>query len=377
MADSEIAGMVNPDWLDKIKAGGDKHPFIAAFTIAHDGDSDVFLNGIHTPIRWMRSAIGWINNRLQLRTPVFSHHGPLGDNSHEGRVKIGEIVGKKLTDMGNKIATIAAMYIFPQFRHLTLDVASIEADIRYAKEGDVVWPTGIDQITGIALSDSRISKPGFPDATLLGSIAAFAREKENTMTIEEIKSAIASQGIAPEQLFSESTIISSQAVKTHVGKEKTNVYEHAQRVERERDDARDELVKSKTSHAEEIKVLKVNGLKGQATNVFSAIASERNMDTDEKAYVDIQLNKFQSESTEPNDFRSDLNKFVDGELENLEKIREPLGLKKKEPVREPVTEPAATTPRSTESERPFRKYENPDTNVLIPGGKADKEYEKT
>ena len=34
MADSEIAAMVNKDWLTKIKSGGDTTPMIKAFTIA-------------------------------------------------------------------------------------------------------------------------------------------------------------------------------------------------------------------------------------------------------------------------------------------------------------------------------------------------------
>lgn len=326
MADSEIAAMVDKEWLAKTKAGGDEHPLIKAFTIAHEGNSDIKLDGILTPIRWVKSAVGWIHEKLKLHTPVFNHHGAPGDNSYEGRVPIGEIVGSKLTEVGDKVATIAAMYIYPHYRNLKLDMASIEADITYAREGETVWPTGIEQITGIALADKNYSQPGFPEATLIGSIAAFAQGDEN-VTKTEVKSAAGVLELKPEDVFSADALTGSEAVRSFIIEEKRDAQDRARRLLDEKEKLKKDL---DSQYAEEIVTLKAENLSFKTSTMFNSISEERKLDTGEKQYVDLQLKHFQSQSTEADGFKGDLNKFVDESLVDLGTLRPALGLESDE-----------------------------------------------
>lgn len=370
MAESEIVAMVDEDWLARTKAGGDEHPLIKAFTIAHEGDSDIKFDGILTPVRWMKSAIGWINEKLQLRTPVFNHHGAPGDNSYEGRVPIGEIVGNKLSEVGNKVATIAAMYIYPQYRNLKLDMASIEADITYAREGTTIWPTGIVQITGVALADGQYSKPGFPEATLIGSIAAFA-SGEGTMNVKEVKSAIGVLKIAPEDVFTQDELTGSEAVRSYISQEKSDTREHARRVSGEKDALQKELDETKEKHAKELSELKAENLSAKTTTIFNSISEERKLDEGEKHYVSIQLKRFHSESTESKGFEDDLNQFVDETLEDFGILKPALGLKSGDEEEEEENNKNTRIPPSGTFDDEML---DPDKNPLIPGGKADLEY---
>ncbi len=322
MADSEIVAMVDPAWLSRTKAGGDEHPLIKAFTIAHEGDSDIKLDGILTPLRWVKSAIGWINEKLKLHTPVFNHHGAPGDNSYEGRVPIGEIVGSKLSEVGNKVAAIAAMYIYPQYRDLKLDMASIEADITYAKEGKIVWPTGIKQITGIALADGDYNRPGFPEATLIGSIAAFA-QGDKAVDIKEVKSAVGVLELKPEDVFSREDLTGSEAVREFIITEKRDAQDRARRIAEEKVAMKKDLDEK---YGEEITTLKAKNLSLETNAIFTSISEERKLDKGERHYVDLQLKRFQSQSTESDKFKDDLNQFVDEALVDFETVKTTLGV---------------------------------------------------
>ncbi len=387
MADSEIAAMVDEGWLARVKAGGDEHPLIKAFTIAHEGSSDIKLDGILTPLHWVKDAIGWINNKIQLYTPAFNRHGAGGDNSHDGRVPIGEIVGSKLVEEGDRTATIAAMYIYPRYRNLKLDVASIEADITYARDGNTVWPTGINKITGIALDDSDHSRPGFSDATLIGSIAAFA--EGGTVTIQDIKSAIDSQGIKPGDLFNQEVLTASDAVRTYIAQEKKDTREHARRVTEERDDALKKVDSMKVEHSQEVLVLKTENMSSKTSTIFGGIADERKLDAGERHYVDLQLKRFQSKSTEPDKFKADLNTFVDEALVDLGALKPTLGIKSDSGSGEGAGSGDGSGDGSgAASNLPPDNFEDDhvpgsedgmmdsDVNSLIPGGKADLEYNK-
>lgn len=377
--------MVDPAWLANVKKT-DKHPLIKAFTVAHEGDSDIVLDGIRTPVKWLKNTIRWIKDKLDLHTPVFERHGPPGDNSHEGRTPIGEIVGKKLMEVGSKVATVAAMYIKPEFHNLPLDVASIEADIMYSREGNTIWPIGIEKISGVALAHSSLSKPGFPEATILGSIAAFADTLEKPMTKDEIKAIVITEGIKPEELFSAADLISTTEVREHVKTEKADTYNHAKRVEAERDLLRDENVKIKDELEGKIKSLTISNLLSRTATVFDSIATERNLDSKEKDYISLQLDKFNSETTEEAIFKTELNKYVDVSLVNFESVKTILGVESKQgntDDNDNTTKPNQDTPPSDlqhigdRADMPYGGDNmDPDKNPLISGGKADLEYNK-
>ena len=180
MADSEIVGMIPPDVFREIKAK-DSHPMFKAFVVGHEGEAKGNLVGVGNIIkRWFGDAIKKLHGKISAGIRLF--HGHAETNTNEGRVPIGEIVGKKLMDVKDKLSSVVACWIYPNYRHLPLDVASIEADVDFEQnpEGSFIV-ADVEGVTGIALGNSAVDIPGFAGATLLGEFQAFA-EKHKLVT---------------------------------------------------------------------------------------------------------------------------------------------------------------------------------------------------
>ena len=176
MASSEIMNIIPKDIYDEIKQR-DPHPLFQAYVVGHEGEATGEVVGVGTKIlNWFSSAINKIWKKLSYGTKVF--HGHNIDSSHEGRQSIGEVVGKAIKTIKDKVNAIAIMYIHPEFRDLPLNVASIEVDMDITD--DSVHDVNVGDITGIALGNSAIEKPGFEGATLLSQIQAMSKKLKIT-----------------------------------------------------------------------------------------------------------------------------------------------------------------------------------------------------
>ena len=156
-----------------------------------------------------------------------------------------------------KLSSIAIAYIYPDYRDIPLDVASIEADIHLPEKiGPVVKISDVDveEITGIALGNSAIVKPGFAGATLLASLQEFAdnadREKRSkgggeTMTLDEIKTAIKEGRYRLSDVFGDDEISKDPSVLRIVRGETQAEYEHRTRTDKKFDEERAKWEKDK------------------------------------------------------------------------------------------------------------------------------------
>jgi len=176
MASSEIINIIPNDIYEEIKQR-DPHPLFQAYVVGHEGEATGEVVGAGTKVlNWFSSAINKIWKKLSYGTKVF--HGHNIDSSHEGRQSIGEVVGKAIKTIKDKVNAIAIMYIHPEFRDLPLNVASIEVDMDIIDNN--VHDVNVGDITGIALGNSAVDKPGFADAGLLSQIQAFANKPKIT-----------------------------------------------------------------------------------------------------------------------------------------------------------------------------------------------------
>ena len=177
MAESEIASMVDASRLADIKLH-DPRPLIKVFVVGHEGESRGNLIGIGNVVkRWFRTMIHQLHEKVTTGLQLFSGHAS-GTNDHLGRQQIGEVVGKALRTIDGRESVLVACYVRPDFKHLPLDVASVEIDVAIKPTGDgSVDITGLGELTGIALGNSAVNKPGFPGATLLGQLQAFEEEQ--------------------------------------------------------------------------------------------------------------------------------------------------------------------------------------------------------
>jgi len=173
MASSEIMNIIPKDIYEEIKQR-DPHPLFQAYVVGHEGEATgELVGGGRKILNWFSSAINKIWKKLNYGTKIF--HGHNIDSSHEGRQSIGEVVGKAIKTIKDKVNAIAIMYIHPEFRDLPLNVASIEVDMNINPD-DSVHDVNVGDITGIALGNSAVDKPGFADAGLLSQIQAMSKQ---------------------------------------------------------------------------------------------------------------------------------------------------------------------------------------------------------
>lgn len=184
MASSEIISIIPNDIYEEIKRR-DPHPLFQAYVVGHEGEATGKAVGLGKKVlHWFSSAINKLWENLKYGTKIF--HGHNVDSSHEGRQSIGEVVGKAIKTIKNKVNAIAITYVYPEFQDLPLNIASIEAKVKINPD-DNVHGVDVGEITGIALGNSAIEKPAFADATLLSQIQAFADKSEKLKLTDEPK----------------------------------------------------------------------------------------------------------------------------------------------------------------------------------------------
>lgn len=364
MSRQTILDMISPDTLERIKKT-DKEPEIRAYGVGHEGKAHGTLVGFGKKImEYVKEAIGKLFDRLKIGTPIFNRH--VETNEYSGREQIGELIGKTLKTIGEKLHAIAAVYIYPQYRDLPLDVASIEANIEYIGKGKEAKIEDIDEITGIALSSSAIEQPGFPGATLLGAIQAFAGGDK--MTIEEIKEAIQSGKVKPSDIFSEEELTKDSVVIEYAKKEKQTEYEHAKRVEKKLGEEREARIKEGADHQKETETLKSENLKAKVEGNLKTVSEERKLTENQIAYITKNFGDFKTEAKDQDGLMNDLNKFIDQQLKDLDDVAKMLGVGEKG---EKGDKGKKGIPSGDGNELEKEEdYENPEKNPFIPGGKA-------
>jgi len=386
----EIEGIIDPLRLAQIKAT-DPTPELRVYSVGHEGQANLHLPGIgNKTFTWIQAAVQWVADKLHLGTAVFDRHNP-NSNSHEGRIKIGEVVGKTVRQIGNRLNTLAAIYIFPQFKARPLDVASIEAEILYDHDDLQAWPTAIKNVSGIALGNSGIDTPGFPGATLLGAVQAYVQAfgseiGENKMNKSDVRRAVEELGLTPTQVFGVDDIMSDSKVVEKVNEAKKNVIAGSERIQRERDEAKERIVVLENEKADSDKRLQQIQMQSKSNPLLTGIIADRKLNANAGKFVMRNLKNFTATATDEAGLKEELGKFVDTtyaeyqelakdvfEVDTSSNMDKPFVLPK-----EFLVDSGGQTGQSPQQsgQRPVTRDEriademNPETNPLIPGGKA-------
>lgn len=390
---SQIEGIIDPLRLEQIKAN-DPEPDIRVYSVGHEGEANLHLPGIgKKTFTWIQAAVQWISDKLNIGTAVFNKHNP-DSNSHAGREQIGEVVGKAVRHIGDRLNTLAAIYIKPQFKSRPLDVASIEAEIEYAQDGSQAWPTGIKNVSGVALGTAGIDNPGFPGATLLGAVQAYVQAfgselKEKPMNLSEVKQAVKDLGLNPSQVFEVDDIINDSKVAEKVKEDKKDVFSMSERIRQERDEARDKIAKLENEKADSDKKLQQFQMQSKSSTFIDTLLTDRKLDDKAKAYVKRNLKNFTTTATDEDGLKSELGTFVDNSNKEYQELAKNVfgvdttktndtGNQFKLPD-EFTVDGNKPTGNQDETHKPVTRESirdsemNPDTNPLIPGGKAAKE----
>jgi hypothetical protein len=183
MGESEIKAMIPPYYFADIKQR-DPRPLFKAFVVGQEGQVEANWVGVGKVVKtWFKDAIGKLSKRIWSGLKLFHNHAETND-SDTTRPEIGEVAGSRTRTIDGKFSTIIAAYIYPEYAKLPLDIASIEANIRIdnMEDDDEVHDVNVEDVVGIALGSSAVDKPGFPGATLLGELQAFASKSKSKPT---------------------------------------------------------------------------------------------------------------------------------------------------------------------------------------------------
>jgi len=333
MAASEIMNIIPPDLYDEIKTKDD-HPLFQAYVVGHEGEDRATFVGIGQKVMtWFSSAINKLWKKLQYGTKIF--HGHNLDSSHAGRESIGEVVGKTIKTVKDRVSAIAIAYIYPDYKKLPLDVASIEADIVVNPDINVqddIHDVDVGEVTGIALSNSALETPGFAGATLLSQIQAFAKtdkiednkdKGDVRMTLKEIKAAIDEGRIQVDELFDMTEIGKNKAIQEHF-QESGNIKRY-ERLEKKFNESEKEWTDKEKGFEDKIKGLGIESAKVKSNDLFSKKAKDRKLDDKQVKFITAKQPAFIPEDVESLD--KEVDKFMDDTLDEYKLNAEIFGEK--------------------------------------------------
>lgn len=379
MASSEIMGMIPKDALADIKMR-DSKPLFKAFVIGHEGEARGNLIGVGNVVKkWFGAAVEKLHAKIQAGLLLF--HGHAATNDTFGRIPVGEVVGKRLLNIRNRLSSVVACWIYPHYRHLPLDVASIEADIDLKEDKRKgLYVDDVKKITGIALGNSEIETPGFPGATLLGQLQAFAKNNRftggnETMTLEEIKQAIQEGKFRPSDLYDSEALLTDPIISERVKEKVSNARGYDIRKFEDLTKERTTLEKRVEEKDAEIKkrdgeitALKVETAKGRVGAIFTKQKEERKLDERQVKFIEPRLEKFVPEK--PEDLEKEFNKYLDALVDDYKKNAEIFGVAIEDKTKDEKSKgksggTGAEPDDKTKTGGPEDKYLNPETNPFI------------
>ena len=151
----------------------------------------------------------------------------------------------------------------------------------------------------------------------------------DTITIGEVKKLIEEEGISPSEIFGRDSLIDDPIVKGYVEEARkmasSGEYAHRKRTDEKFDESREEWEKEKEKKDEEIKKLKVEGAKRDATELFSSKIKERKVDKQQEAFLKSKQGDFLPEDLENLD--KEVDKFMDTKLEEYKETAKIFGQK--------------------------------------------------
>lgn len=336
MAESEIMAMIPTSEYMRIKLM-DPKPLFRAYVIGHEGESrgSVAVGGRslgNVVKKWYQSAIRKLHDKIQLGLDLFHGHGD--SDSYDGRNSIGQVVGKALKDIQDRLSVVVAAWIKPEFRNLPLDVASIEAMI-FLKDSNGSYEADVESVSGIALGSSQTETPGFAGATLLGQIQAFAEEKSqfskinfqggnvDKITISDVRTFIKAENVKPSDIFSLADLTDDSTIQGFVEQEKKKAgmgeYVHRERMNEAFDKAREKWENEKAELEKKLKEKDSLIAKSSVGTLFEKMKEKRKLDEKELKFIEKKLAKFEPKEAEK--IEDELNAYVDDLVDEFAEIR--------------------------------------------------------
>lgn len=327
MAQSELMSMIDPAILQHIKAT-DQNPKFRAYVIGHEGESHGRIspdniNYFRVAKRWFKSAIQNLHSKIKLGLTLFHSHF---EGENQARNVIGEVVGKKLAEIGDRLSVIIAAYIKPEYANLPLDVASIEAEILLT-DNNGEYAADVEDVSAIALGNSSVEKPGFEGATLLTQLFEFAEKYkgkvyEMELSIDDVKKVIKAESLKPSDLFTNADLSGDPSVKGLIeSTEKQTAatfHDRFRRQEEKLKEAEGEGDKKKEELEKENKTLRTQVAKSKVDGLFAKAKEERKLTEKQEKFIEKKIKTF--EPSEPEKLEDEFSSFLDDQIKDFKSI---------------------------------------------------------
>ena len=203
-------------------------------------------------------------------------------------------------------------------------------------------------------------------------------------------------GLKPFQLFSENDYVGDPTVEKAIKERTKEHFVMAERVGKERNIARERIVKLENTNAENEKKLNQHTVQSKGSSVFEAILAdpERKINDKAKIFINRQYKTFSSTAENEDALKTDMGKFVDDSMKEYGEIAKDVFGIETEKTEDPnkfklpanltvAGQKTEVNESSLQSKYPKERSEvlaeemDPTKNYLIPGGEAAKEALKT
>lgn len=334
MASDEISAMIDGQTLAAVRAK-DPHPLFKVFVVGHEGESQGHMVGVGNVVkRWFRESVQQLHDHIVAGLQLFNGHGLTND--HSGRQPIGEVVGKKVMQIGERLSSVVACWIYPEYQHLPLDVASVECQASLDEGAGGLVVANVGNVTGIALGNSRVNKPGFAGATLLGQLQAFAMgrtgDQHMEITLEDVRAFLTQERKRPSDVFAPEDLIADPVIASMREKSPSN-YEFA-RMRRELTDAEKKLAdmerekatlseKVKTQEAE-ISAGRLETAKMKVGHLFETQRATRKLEERQIKFIQPRLARFTPQK--PEEIEKEFNGWLDKEIDEEAQVAQLYGV---------------------------------------------------
>ncbi len=328
-----------------------RNPDIRMFVIAHEGFAEG-MSGIRKRILlYMKQTVQRVADAIGIGIPAYFQH----DKGRE-RDQIGEVVGRKFVNDKHMSYTVAAILVYPDWKELDLDVASMEAEIEI--KGEEVY--NVRNVSAIALSNSHIDSPGFPHAKLVAAFEYFTStntgsgaetftstsgdptntgakpERPKTMNLNDIKQWLTDNKIRVTDVFELDEIMQNPEVDKVVKRELQTKHEHARRVEDKLKRVEEEKNKELDNLLEQVKEYRGKIVEASSVSTL-ATALNKIEDVKMRGYVEQRAKERIAGKIDGIDDPSKVEEFVqqsvDEVVKDLETMKEILGLTETNPLK--------------------------------------------
>lgn len=333
----DVLNIVGESRMHKLKEQY-PNPDIRMFVIAHEGVAEGMSTVGKKILLYLKQTVQRVADAIGIGIPAYFQH----DKGHR-RDQIGEVVGRKFVNDKHMSYTVAAILVYPKWKELDLDIASMEAEIEI-KDNEVY---NVANVSAIALSNSRIDSPGFPHAKLVAAFEYFTSTSGTTtntgdkpegsipMNLNDIKQWLTDNKTRVTDVFELDDIMQSPEVDKIVKRELQTKHEHARRVEDKLKRVEEEKNAELDRLLEQVKEYRGKIVEASSVNTL-ATALSKIEDPKMRGFVEQRAKDRiagkVAEIDDPGKVEEFVQQSVDDVVKDLETMKEILGLTETNPL---------------------------------------------